>query len=686
MKPSRNAFFTLSAALVLLHPAVALATISDYLKRAEGDPTYDMLGQLFGEVPGIIPGSPSPLRDILLLFNIAVFSVAILLVLYGVISGVMHTAVEGQFLGKRHSSIWYPIRVIYGIFGLVPLFGGYSFPQALMIFGMVVGIGIGNLAWETGWTSMLGHVENMVLVNPEAAAKDDALEALVSAQVCAINHNLQQKRDAAESGKPPVYFDEKGLLIKQGSVSKLVFGVQEDGYFADSCGGVQVFPKSQEVSSILSPKGPAALPPFDYQAVAKAQATALKNMSSSLHPYSQSLALEGKTPDPEALASIKKQYTQQVSAALAQASVESQHGFASYMQKEGSSWLYAGAIFLKVVSINRDIQDAASAEIMPIPAREGGLIEQGISQATGVVSGWLKTIKNFATLDFPKIFGDSMESAGIRSAMDFMAGGESDLLTGITKLGYKLSVASGIGLGFLSSAATVAGDGPLQVLGLPTLFKLLFVIGIAMAFFLPFLPFILWFGGVISYGIVCIEAIFGASLWMLAHLETEGEGLGQRTAHGYLFLLNVMFRPVLMIGGLVGGWLLMNILGSVLKYSLSVLYGSSPYAFSGWASIGGFIATLVIFCYLSYLLISRCFSLIHHIPNEVLAWVGGHIGKIGGHEDERTINALYAGGREMGHGMGGHGGGKGKDTISKGGGNTIRPGGPGMSGGGQPSR
>jgi hypothetical protein len=90
---------------------------------------------------------------------------------------------------------------------------------------------------------------------------------------------------------------------------------------------------------------------------------------------------------------------------------------------------------------------------------------------------------------------------------------------------------------------------------------------------------------------------------------------------------------------------------------------------------------LIIFCYLSYLLISKCFALIHHLPNEVLAWVGGHVGKIGGGEDERTVNALYHGGQQMGHGMGAGGAGQAKNAIKAAGGNTITPSGPGASGG-----
>ena len=659
---------------LLAFPGSSWAAISEYLSKAEGDPTYEMLGKLFGPVPGIIPGTASPLSEMFVIFNMAVFSVAVFMVLYGILSGVMHTAVEGSFLGKRHSSIWYPIRVIYGIFGLVPLFGGWSFPQALMILGMVIGIGIGNITWEAGWQHMLSHVESAVLVNPEAAGKDDVLESLIAAQVCSISHNYQQKEDEKQVGKTPILFPEEGTLIKQGNVSKLVFGSPEGGYFQDSCGGVQVYPKSQAPGIFDGPKGMAALPPFDHQAVAKAQADALMAMSASLLSHSKSLALGGLTPNPAALAEIKNQYTKQVSVALADASTKSQHGFADFMRKEGSSWLYAGAIFLKVVSINRDIMDAAGAEILPLSPREGSLIEQGMAQAAGVVNGWLTTTKNYVTLDFAKVFGDSMESAGVRSAMDLMIGGEGDLMTGITRLGYSLTGAAGIGLGAASGLAMAGGGDLLEVLGLPALFKILLVVGLAMAYLLPFLPYILWFGGLISYGIVLIEAVAGAALWMLAHLESEGEGLGQKTAHGFMFLLNVLFRPVLMVIGLVAGWMLVNLLGEVLKYSLAVLFGSSSFAFSGWASIGAFFATLTIFCYLSYLLISRCFGLIHHLPNEVLAFVGGYIGKIGGGEDERTINALYSGGQQMGHGMGAGGVSQAKNAIKAASDDTIRPG------------
>lgn len=678
MKPSRNVFFALPAAFVLLHPAVSMAaTISDYLKRAEGDPTFDMLGQLFGPVPGIIPGSPSPLSELLLQFNIAVFVVAILMVLYGVLSGVMNTAIEGEFLGKKQSSIWYPIRVIYGIFGLVPLFGGYSFPQALMIFGMVVGIGIGNLAWETGWTSMLGHVENMVLVNPEAAAKDDTIKAIMQAQICTMAHNDRQMEEQEFSGTPGVLFEETGISYSvsnpnfgfNGTV--LSWGADAIGYHRDDCGGVRINSNIQ-IPNVTLPgltQSKAAAPPFDGAAVLKAHEVALKAMSSKLLPLSKALYADGTMPDPAVLDSIRVEYISNVGKELAKVATDSQQGFGRYMDEIGNSWLYAGALFAKIVDVNRQIMSAAKITPEAIAPKFGNVPRSMITSAAGgqqgleIFEGYIDQVEaslNADKLDMQSFVSSTMGAGFISSIMKTITWNSGEMMTSIINIGYTILTATfgvyaaGMALAAkaeILSGSQIAGFGigaptaalTMLLLTLAGLSMPLMVAGLTFAFYVPFIPTILWYGGVLSYGIVLVEAVFGAALWMLAHLETEGEGMGHKTAHGYLFLLNVIFRPVLMVGGLIGGWMLMNVMGAVLQFMISILFGTSSYGFNGIASLFAFIAAIVIFALLTYMTVSRSFSLIHHLPNEVLAWVGGHIGKIGGGEDDSVKHALAGG-------------------------------------------
>src|SRR5260363_79636 len=65
------------------------------------------------------------------------------------------------------------------------------------------------------------------------------------------------------------------------------------------------------------------------------------------------------------------------------------------------------------------------------------------------------------------------------------------------------------------------------------------------------LPFIIWFGGVVSWFAVVGEAMIAAPLWAMTHLDGDGEGMGPRTTHGYIFLLNLIFRPVFVVIGSV---------------------------------------------------------------------------------------------------------------------------------------
>lgn len=663
--------------VLLAFPGPAWATISEYLSRAEGDPTFEMLGNLFGPVPGIIPGTPSPLSEMFVIFNMAVFSVAVLMVLYGVISGVMHTAVEGKFLGQRHSSIWYPIRVVYGIFGLVPIFAGWSFPQALMIISMVVGIGIGNITWDAGWKFMLGHVENLVLVNPEAAGKDDTIKAIIQAQLCTMGHNDSQHEDQEFSAVPALLFKEEGVAYTTNQAMGfngigISWGGSGAEYPPDACGGVRInkitlIPLSS--SSGLLTKSKASAPPFDSESIIRAHEKALRNMSNSLLPLSKALYAAGTMPDPGALESIRLEYISSVGAELAKVASDSSSGFGEYMKDIGSSWLYAGAVFAKIVDVNRQVMSAAKITPEAVAPKFGNSPRTMTTSAAGGLNGLnlyagyseqVESSLNGDKLDIQNFISSTMGAGFVSSIMKAITWNSGEMLTSVINIGYTLLTATwtvyGVGMALAAKAevlsgASIAGFGigaptaaiTVALLTLAGLTLPLMIAGFIFAFYVPFIPTILWYGAVLSYGIILIEAVVGAPLWQLAYLETEGEGLGQKTAHGFMFLLNVLFRPVLMIIGLVSGWLLMNIMGQLLQFMIMILFGTSSYGFSGIASIFAFIAAICIFALLAYMTVSKCFSLIHYLPNEVLAFVGGYIGKIGGGEDDTIKNAVAGG-------------------------------------------
>ncbi len=148
----------------------------------------------------------------------------------------------------------------------------------------------------------------------------------------------------------------------------------------------------------------------------------------------------------------------------------------------------------------------------------------------------------------------------------------------------------------------------------------LFFLGAFMSLYLPLIPFIHWWSGLVQYVTVVFEGLAAAPLWAFAHLDANGEGLGGRTERGYLFAVNVLFRPALMLIGFILAAGVMLLLGSVLAAlflpAMANMQGNST---TGVASVIGFV---IIYGLLNFTLISSFFNLVSLLPDQVLGWIG----------------------------------------------------------------
>lgn len=182
-----------------------------------------------------------------------------------------------------------------------------------------------------------------------------------------------------------------------------------------------------------------------------------------------------------------------------------------------------------------------------------------------------------------------------------------------------------------------------------TLGWILFGIGAVMALYLPMVPFITWFAGLVSYSAVVVEGIIAAPLHALSHIDGQGEGMGQRAGHGYLFLLNVLFRPLLMTFGFLVGSMFTIALGTLLfKLYPAAMAGVQGNSVTG---IGSFIGFICIFFIICNLIIQGSFNLIHIIPDQVLGWVGGHMNAHLGRELEGKVHGVFMGAVNRGQGL-----------------------------------
>lgn len=159
--------------------------------------------------------------------------------------------------------------------------------------------------------------------------------------------------------------------------------------------------------------------------------------------------------------------------------------------------------------------------------------------------------------------------------------------------------------------------------------------------------------------------IAATTLWQLrnrglspitVHLDPEGDGMGQRTTHGYLFLLNLLFRPAILVFaayfavrfcGVIGGFA-----NGLLSSQLAGMIGgaSSSLFVTLLMLLGGiWLVTTVM---LKVVNVSA--SLLSIIPNQVFTWIGGHFGSQVGSGVEGDVGHQFQGGMSNAGGAAGN--------------------------------
>ncbi|EBG1619421.1 hypothetical protein FH532_24215, partial [Salmonella enterica] len=180
--------------------------------------------------------------------------------------------------------------------------------------------------------------------------------------------------------------------------------------------------------------------------------------------------------------------------------------------------------------------------------------------------------------------------------------------------------------------------------------------GISLSIYIPLMPFLIWTAACINYLIIIGEGIFASALWAFTHLLGNGEGMGQKTSHGYIFLLNLMFRPILMVGGFLLGGGIVTIGGTILNKAIPAAMANAQ--FDSMTGIVTIIGYLIVYCSTAITIVSLSFSLINIVPDQVINWVGGHVASTLGREmpdkagqsvnvfANKTESGLNSGGRK----------------------------------------
>lgn len=88
------------------------------------------------------------------------------------------------------------------------------------------------------------------------------------------------------------------------------------------------------------------------------------------------------------------------------------------------------------------------------------------------------------------------------------------------------------------------------MLQLPNIFLVVPVVlcGFSLSIYLPFIPFIFWMTGIGNWIVSVLIGCTAGPLWAATHLGTS-EDRGSRAAYGYIYLIDSMIRPPLMVFG-----------------------------------------------------------------------------------------------------------------------------------------
>lgn len=167
----------------------------------------------------------------------------------------------------------------------------------------------------------------------------------------------------------------------------------------------------------------------------------------------------------------------------------------------------------------------------------------------------------------------------------------------------------------------------------------MFAAAALMAFYIPMIPFITWFSGLIHWLVTVVESFLGASLWALAHFDSDGEGMGSRTSYGYVYLLNNFARPLIMTLGFFIASAAVTVLGTFLfKYFGSAIASAQGNTMTGLLSI---VAYLCILGVMGIALVNGCFGLTMKLADSTIGFIGSSTQSAFGGDTENKINAMF---------------------------------------------
>lgn len=645
-----------------------------------------MLGDFAKNPIGSIGPSQSLMGSLFFIFNACLFVIGGAFIGYQAVVAITESANQGEVMGKRMSGVWIPIRMGVGIFGMLPVFYGFSLAQALMLFLAILGIGVANLLTDTAVT--MASSGNAIIPAPGISSArsgtgftSEIAETMFVMQVC-VRANERSglfpgtqpwggvariEPVRSETGRNGLFSKGSGGKVFAftndcGEISLPAFDsvVRDDTFWQNRFGyrnsainydsinakGKELYQiRTDELLTLFSKVSPLANTWFDQ----------FDQGGTPAYPQEEINKLLEASNEAEQ-SRIQAQITDLTSSMEGAIKQEAQEN----MRKGG--WMSIGSWYATFAENNNAIQSAAAVadieikeigngELSEIPknliepfealaaARQNAENDCGILSGTrtavggcsmgqGIAVGILNGITHNSggegmvnPIIASKVIGDymlftagSIISAGILS-------GPASFVIDKTPAGKVLGKLKGAATKAIDTVDVKDKDGNSFLGRIASLvLTAMVVMGLIFAVYIPLIPFITWFTALLSYFSSVVEGLVAAQVWAFTHLNSDGEGMGQKAERGYIYMLNMLLRPSLMVMGFFFASSISVLLGTFLFQEVgTAIANAQGNSMTGPMIIFGIIAVVML---VLLTLIQTVFNLIYEVPDRTIAWFG----------------------------------------------------------------
>lgn len=590
---------------------------------------------------------------------------------YTLLVGTMSTAHDGEMLGKRWSTMWLPIRTTLGVAMILPIKNGFCAIQIIVVWLATQGIGLADQTWTAFVNEPLLGTSNYAgpVLTPGLQKAFSESVAMTNCLLSVREHEQKLKSE----GKSGELFSggEADFTIvppSQTGGTQFQYGSATNSNFTSYCGAVVIEQKKDSRKGYIPtvtdvPKAATIL--VDGDAVREilytAQQAAFVKLITAANNTGANIFKDPNYSDDKVKADMNKAVSEFVTSieTTAMSSYKNMVNIdvKNAMIEDGFS--SAGSWFMKIIKA----QDLVNYEINNVPKAKALNLGSGyyevlnpnykdigynaytatINRMNNVTSSVKVGVnnKNITTAtkdDFLMQVLDSLVNQDnvFNPGTDLNNPTEHPIVLAMT-IGNKIIRALVVALGTLAGAAMGGGLIPFVGNGIAAMASLLgsFVSSIALTIlipalylsvYVPLMPFIIWTGTMIGWLILVVEALFASPLWAMAHLAPDGDGVVGQQGQGYMMILSLVLRPVLMVIGFVVSISLMVPAGQFINYffSFAISGTGSDSITQGFVSIG----SCFIYCIIIHNLMNKMLGLIHELPDSILEWIGGRGGKV----------------------------------------------------------